>query len=70
MPLTAVKTDGHGCWQWGSGLSGFNIMFYLAAHSTSAINLGLMQSTIPAIIMLVGLLIFRTPVSMLQCMGC
>lgn len=60
-------------WPWllamGFGLSGFNIMFYLAAHSTSAINLGLMQSTIPAIIMLVGLLIFRTPVSMLQCIG-
>ena len=60
-------------WPWllgmGFGLSGFNIMFYLAAHSTSAINLGLMQSSIPAIIMLLGLVIFRIPVTGLQFIG-
>jgi drug/metabolite transporter (DMT)-like permease len=60
-------------WPWllgmGFGLSGFNIMFYLAAHSTSAINLGLMQSSIPAIIMLMGLVIFRIPVTGLQFIG-
>jgi drug/metabolite transporter (DMT)-like permease len=60
-------------WPWllgmGFGLSGFNIMFYLAAHSTSAINLGLMQSSIPAIIMLLGLVIFRIPVTVMQFIG-
>ena len=60
-------------WPWllgmGFGLSGFNIMFYLAAHSTSAINLGLMQSSIPAIIMLLGLVIFRIPITVMQFIG-
>jgi drug/metabolite transporter (DMT)-like permease len=70
--LSALKTYRHK-WMWllamGFGLSGFNIMFYLAAHSTSAINLGLMQSSIPAIIMLLGLIIFRMPVTGLQMVG-
>jgi len=51
------------------GLSGFNIMFYLAAYSTSAINLGLIQSTIPAVIMAMGLIVLRTPVTLLQLTG-
>lgn len=70
--LSALNTYRHK-WMWllamGFGLSGFNIMFYLAAHSTSAINLGLMQSSIPAIIMLLGLIIFRMPVTGLQMVG-
>jgi drug/metabolite transporter (DMT)-like permease len=53
----------------GFGLSGFNIMFYLAAYSTSAINLGLIQSTIPAVIMAMGLIVLRTPVTLLQLTG-
>ncbi len=60
-------------WLWlimmGFGLSGFNIMFYLAAYSTSAINLGLIQSTIPAVIMAMGLIVLRTPVTFLQLIG-
>jgi len=60
-------------WLWlvlmGFGLSGFNIMFYLAAYSTSAINLGLIQSTIPAVIMAMGLIVLRTPVTLLQLTG-
>ena len=70
--LEALKTYKH---RWlfllamGAGLSGFNIMFYLAAHSTTAINLGLMQSSIPAIIMLMGLILFRTRATMLQMIG-
>ncbi|MDC1019906.1 DMT family transporter [Alphaproteobacteria bacterium] len=60
-------------WFWlimmGFGLSGFNIMFYLAAYSTSAINLGLIQSTIPAVIMAMGLIVLRTPVTLLQLTG-
>lgn len=60
-------------WFWlimmGLGLSGFNIMFYLAAYSTSAINLGLIQSTIPAVIMAMGLIVLRTPVTLLQLTG-
>ena len=60
-------------WFWlimmGFGLSGFNIMFYLAAYSTSAINLGLIQSTIPAVIMAMGLIVLRTPITLLQLTG-
>lgn len=70
--LEVLKTYKH---RWlfflamGAGLSGFNIMFYLAAHSTTAINLGLMQSSIPAIIMLMGLIVFQTQATMLQIIG-
>jgi len=70
-----IKTlyDLRRCWFWlimmGFGLSGFNIMFYLAAYSTSAINLGLIQSTIPAVIMAMGLIVLRTPVTLLQLTG-
>ena len=60
-------------WHWlmlmGAGLSGFNILFYIAAHSTSAINLGLIQSTIPALIIGVGLVVLRVPVGALQLLG-
>ena len=60
-------------WLWlvlmGMGLSGFNILFYIAAHSTSAINLGLIQSTIPALIIGIGLVVLRTPVGALQLLG-
>ena len=60
-------------WRWlvlmGAGLSSFNILLYSAAHSTSAINLGLIQSTIPALIIGVGLVVLRTPVGALQLLG-
>ena len=42
----------------GFGLSMFNALFYTAAHSTTAVNLGIMQSTMPGMILLGSFLIF------------
>ena len=53
----------------GCGLSLFNAFFYLAAHFTSAINLGIIQSIMPAMILLGSYLIFGTVVNRLQVTG-
>lgn len=51
------------------GLTAFNSLFYVAAHSTTALNLGIIQGSMP-IFVLVGALIFhRTPVGPLQLTG-
>jgi len=36
----------------GCGLSFFNALFYLAAHTTTALNIGLMQGTMPGFIVI------------------
>jgi len=53
----------------GCGLSLFNAFFYLAAHFTSAINLGIIQSIMPAMILLGSYLLFGTVVNRLQVTG-
>ena len=53
----------------GFGLSMFNALFYIAAHSTTAVNLGIMQSTLPGMILLGSFLIFGTRVNKLQITG-
>ncbi|MBA5779107.1 DMT family transporter [Stappia sp. F7233] len=51
------------------GLTAFNSLFYVAAHSTTALNLGIIQGSMP-IFVLVGALVFhRTPVGPLQIAG-
>ena len=51
------------------GFSTFNAMFYWAAHSTSAINLGIIQGAVPVLVMLGAYLMYRTPVSGTQAIG-
>ena len=53
----------------GFGLSMFNALFYTAAHSTTAVNLGIMQSTMPGMILLGSFLIFGSRVNKLQITG-
>jgi drug/metabolite transporter (DMT)-like permease len=53
----------------GFGLSMFNALFYIAAHSTTAVNLGIMQSTLPGMILLGSFLIFGNRVNKLQITG-
>jgi len=48
------------------GFAGFNSLFYLAAHSTTAINLGIIQGSIPVFVLLGALVAYRTPVTPLQ----
>jgi len=53
----------------GCGLSFFNALFYQAAHTTSAINIGLMQGTMPGFIVLGSLIFFGVQVNKLKVFG-
>ena len=48
------------------GIASFNTLLYTAAHSTTAINIALTQSVMPAVIVLVSFLLFRERVSRRQ----
>jgi drug/metabolite transporter (DMT)-like permease len=51
------------------GISGFNTLLYTAVHTTTAINGALIQTTMPAVIILISLLAFKEEVSRLQSLG-
>ncbi len=51
------------------GISGFNTLLYMAVHTTTAINGALIQTTMPAVIILISLLAFQEKVSRLQNLG-
>lgn len=59
-------------WVIGSAVFGFalfNGLFYMAAHHTTAVNLGILQGSIPGIVMAGAFLMYRTPVTWLQILG-
>ena len=51
------------------GFTGFNSFYYVAAHHTVAINLGIVQSTMPAFIIIISFFWLRSNVSFLQIIG-
>ena len=51
------------------GISFFNTMLYTAMHTTTAINGAMIQTTMPAVIILVTLLLFKETVTKLQLLG-
>ena len=51
------------------GFAVFNAMLYLAAHTTGALNLGIIQGSIPVFILLGAYLVFGTAASWLQFLG-
>jgi drug/metabolite transporter (DMT)-like permease len=51
------------------GFASFNGIFYVAAHSTTALNMGILQGSIPVFVLLGGYLVFRSPVGRLQALG-
>ncbi len=51
------------------GISGFNTLLYIAVHTTTAINGALIQTTMPAAIILISLIAFKEKVSRLQSLG-
>ena len=51
------------------GISGFNTLLYIAVHSTTAINGALIQTTMPAVIILISLIAFKEKVSRRQSLG-
>ena len=53
----------------GCGLSFFNALFYLAAHTTTALNIGLMQGTMPGFIVIGSFFFFGVAISRLKVLG-
>ncbi|MEQ8815896.1 MAG: DMT family transporter [Thalassobaculum sp.] len=51
------------------GFTAFNALFYLAAQSTVAINIGIIQGAIPVFVMIGAYIVFRTPVTVVQVAG-
>ena len=51
------------------GISGFNALLYTAVHSTTAINGALIQTTMPAVIILISLVFYREKSTSLQLIG-
>ncbi|HSV60580.1 MAG TPA: DMT family transporter [Variovorax sp.] len=51
------------------GFTGFNALFYAAAHHTTAINIAILQGTIPVLVLVGSVLFFGTRVTALQWLG-
>ena len=61
-------------WEWllvlsFLGVSCFNSMLYTAAHTTTAINVSLMQTAMPAMIILISWIVFKEKISSIQLVG-
>ncbi len=53
----------------GVGYTGFNSLFYIAAQHTTAINLGIIQGVMPAIILAGSVLFYREKTNVIQIIG-
>lgn len=51
------------------GFVGFNSLFYIAATQTTAVNLGIIQGSMPIIVLIGSVIAFGTKVHLLQVMG-
>ena len=51
------------------GFTTFNSLFYVAAYHTTGVNIGILQGTIPALVLVGALIAYRTPVRPLQIIG-
>ena len=51
------------------GFTAFNALFYVAAHTTTAINIGIIQGAIPVFVLIGAFLVHRTKVTLLQFSG-
>ena len=51
------------------GFTGFNALFYAAAYHTTAINIAILQGTIPVLVLVGSVFLFGTRVNALQCFG-
>tara|TARA_B100000963_G_C22582365_1_gene651479 strand:+ start:604 stop:1470 length:867 start_codon:yes stop_codon:yes gene_type:complete len=57
------------CFMGSLGLTGFNALFYIAAQNTTAINLGIIQGIMPAIILLGSVIFFKESVNTTKVAG-
>jgi drug/metabolite transporter (DMT)-like permease len=51
------------------GLTAFNALFYIAAHETTAVNIGILQGAMPVLVLLGAVVLFRTKLGVLQFIG-
>ncbi|MBS0344074.1 MAG: DMT family transporter, partial [Proteobacteria bacterium] len=51
------------------GFTGFNALFYTAAHHTTAINIAILQGAIPVLVLIGSVIFFSNRVSALQWLG-
>ena len=51
------------------GLTAFNALFYLAAHETTAVNIGILQGAMPVLVLLGSVALFRAKFGALQLAG-
>lgn len=52
-----------------SGFTIFNALFYVAGHTTTAVNLGILQGAMPIFVILGMFAAYRTPVARVQLLG-
>ena len=52
-----------------TGFTLFNALFYLAGHQTTAINIGILQGTMPIMVLIGAFVAYRTPVTWVQALG-
>ena len=57
------------CLMGSLGLTGFNALFYIAAQNTTAINLGIIQGIMPAIILVGSVMMFKEAVNFTKVTG-
>ncbi len=51
------------------GFTAFNALFYVAAHHTTAVNIGILQGAMPVYVLIGAFLAYRTRVTALQAAG-
>ncbi len=61
-------------WRWTlamgtAGFTGFNVLFYLAAQNTTAVNLGLLQCVMPIYVMIGCAIFYKIKVTPIQMVG-
>jgi drug/metabolite transporter (DMT)-like permease len=51
------------------GLTGFNALYYVAAHTTTAVNIGILQGSVPVIVLVAAFLTHGTRATVVQIAG-
>ena len=51
------------------GFTAFNIIFYVASFNTTAVNIGILQGSVPVIVVILAFLFRGTRITALQCLG-
>jgi len=57
------------CCMGALGFTSFNALFYIAAHTTSGLNVGILQGTIPVFVLIGAFLAYKTSIGVVQVAG-